>query len=91
MIRRYIVTGAYGGGRSHARDLCEYHANIARKFAREMKLAKSEAAPDAKCDDCRPAEGPYVLDRLIAEADKADRAAQPAAPKVLPGQGKLPL
>jgi len=89
MIRRYIVTGVYGGSRSHETDLCDYHANVMKVFAREVKRTDAQVAADAKCDDCRPANGPYVLDRVIAEADAKEKADEPAPVKVLPGQGKL--
>jgi len=87
MIRRYIVTGVYGGSRSYETNLCDYHAHI--KFAREVKATDAQLPPDAKCDDCRPAKGPYVLDRVIAEADAKKKADQPVPAKVLPGQGRL--
>jgi hypothetical protein len=88
VIRRYRVTGIYGGSSSRE-DLCEYHANVKKFFAREVKATGTELPADAKCDDCRPAQGPYVLDRVIAEADAKERTAEPAPPKVLRGQGRL--
>jgi hypothetical protein len=90
-IRRYLITGAYGGSRTFAKDLCDYHANIQNKFAQAMKFSKTAAAADAKCEDCRPVEGPLVLDRIIAEDDAKKQADQPRPVRVLPGQRKLPL
>lgn len=88
-IRGYNVVGAYGGARSYVSNLCDYHANIKRAFSRSVEETGTPVQPDAKCDDCRPAKGPYVLDRVIAEADAKARAAETVPPKVLKGQRRL--
>jgi hypothetical protein len=90
LIRRYSVAEIYGSVLTRTMDLCEYHANVKKRFARQVRES-GESAPDARCNDCRPTTGPTILDRVIAEAEREERAADPVPVKVLPGQRKLPL
>jgi hypothetical protein len=87
-IRRYTVTGTLGGSTTYEADLCQYHANIKKTFSREVKELAEAPSDDAKCEDCRPARGPYVIDRVI-DSDDDDTEPAPVPVPVLPGQGKL--
>lgn len=89
MIRRYKCSGVFGGSTTYEAVLCQYHAGLKRARSREVKELPQAPPENAKCEDCRPAKGPYVIDRVIAEADKAARAVEPAPPKVLKGQRRL--
>lgn len=87
-IRSYSVVSGHGGAVAYEANLCGYHANIKRVFSKSVEEI-GEASPEAKCEDCRPPEGPTVLDRIVEESEAKERAAEPAPPKVLPGQRRL--
>jgi len=89
VIRRYMCSGVFGGSTTYEAVLCQYHAGVKRAMSREVKELPKGPPDDAKCEDCRPAQGPTILDRVIEAEDAAAKSDEPAPVRVLPGQRRL--
>lgn len=93
MIRIYEIRRRSGTtlGPSTTLYLCDRHLNARKIIGWEVgKITDTRTTlPDYFCRDCKAADEPTVMDRIIEADDRAKASQEPTPVPVLPGQRRL--
>lgn len=77
------------GVRDTAVCLCDRHREARMVLGWTIENERPSFSPVPACDDCKAAQQPTVLDRVIAEGDASAVSDEPEPVRVLPGQRRL--